>query len=194
MKALRASEPAFAQPVLERLGTDFISRADKVSSTEWVPLGVDVALSQALFDVHGDAGSHRMSRDSILLSLEGPLLGPLARTALKMYGRDPTRILGLVPRGHNLVYRDAGFATVRSRSDAQETVIKFVDVPPMFFSPGYIAGIEGGIDAVFRFTNIPGTVRIGEVSPKRQKFELNAQWSLASDAAEQGGERLEAEP
>lgn len=194
MKALRAAEPPFSRPVLERLGTEFVARADKVSSTEWVPLDVDVALSRAIFDVHGDAGSQRTSRESIVLSLHGPLLGTLARTALNLYGRDPARLFGLVPRGHNLIYRDAGFATVRTRAGAQESTIKFVDVPAMFFTPGYIAGIAGGLEGIFSFAQIPGAVEVTEVDPERQKIELVGQWDAdAPVLSESERPRLEAE-
>src|SRR5512136_1883823 len=75
---------------------------------DWLPLAEDLRLTRAVYDGLGVAGADHFFRAYTLDSFEGPLLRTLVATGVRIFGLDPASFARWVPRGWNVIYRDAG--------------------------------------------------------------------------------------
>lgn len=161
LAALDRLEEARVEAVLDSLG-DTVALIRGSASSSWMPVEVDVEVTEAVGAICGEDAVHRWSRRALELSLGGPLLRGIVQGALRMVGRDPRRIVKFVPRGIAGVYRNCG-----SWSSA-ETGDGFVDlhwsrVPKVVFdSPMSRHGFAGAFVAVLDVADVEGTVEVSE--------------------------------
>lgn len=113
--------------------------------TAWLPLSLDVALNNAVYDVAGPRGLRNWSREAIMESARGPLLGPIRRGLLRL-GITPQSSLKRAPLAWKLMYRDCGeIRYTGSGSHAAELAL--VDPPDLLLTESYLLTIEGALDA-----------------------------------------------
>ncbi len=82
-----------AHRVRHALGAGRVATIEEAGRMEWLPLEIDVALTDAVGEVAGMDGVRRWARTSIQQSLDGPLLGPLRDGAVRLFGLAPGKIL-----------------------------------------------------------------------------------------------------
>ncbi len=116
--------------------------------TAWLPLELDVALTEAVERLTGRDRMRQWSADSIARSADGPLLGPI-RQALRRMGLSGHSGLKRVEHIWGHIYRDCGRITYE-RGDAARAVVTNHDAPDEIMdSEAYLHGIaatlEGGL-------------------------------------------------
>ncbi len=176
MKAIANTEPAFSEPVRERLGPAFLQMSEEISGAQWLPLDADVQLNHALFDTHGNAGVRRIAVDSIAASLSGTLLGPIAQGGLRLFGTRPSRLFGLVPRTMSMVFRNCGNASVEN-STASDLNLTFSDLPSGFFMPGYSEALASAFIPVLNLCPVEGGVSVAERDEKAGRIVVSVRWT-----------------
>lgn len=82
-----------------------ISRA---TGLDWLPLSLNLQVTQAIYDGLGGAEADRFFRAHMLASFEGPILQALVATAVRMFGLDPASFARWVPRAWNMIFREVG--------------------------------------------------------------------------------------
>src|SRR5687768_11064744 len=84
-----------------------VRAVEDASRVAWLPLALDVRLTEAVAHACGLEGMKRWSSDAIVRSADGPLLGPVIR-GLHAIGLAPATTLKRAPYAWGLVYRGCG--------------------------------------------------------------------------------------
>lgn len=126
---------------------EVVRAVDTASRVAWLPLELDVQLTDAVERTCGREPMKRWARDAITRSAEGWLLRPVL-VGLSALGITPEGALQRVPSGWPLVYRDCGEVHYQ-HADPHGITLVHSDVPAaMIESPTYLQGIAGAFEGV----------------------------------------------
>lgn len=154
--------PEAAARVRVVLGEERIAQIE-APPTDWLPIEVDIALTEAVHEVLGEGGVRRWSREALATSLDKPFMRPLLG-ALRVFGLTPAGYTKLGPRGWGAIYRDCG-TLVREALDDRHVLLRHVGVPPvMHASVPYAEGIAGAFEVVFTLCGVDGEVALERTS------------------------------
>ncbi|MEM7153281.1 MAG: hypothetical protein AAF799_10600 [Myxococcota bacterium] len=175
---LRAlDEEPESDQILEALPEQTRTMMRGVGRGEWLPVSVDIDLNTAMWDVLGEVGIRRVCARSILDSLNGPLLGPLAQGTIRLFGVSPRHFFKMVPRGWSQVYRNAGSASFDDCELGRSVRLSYEELPPEFFARGYLEGIAGGLEGLLRFCELPGESIIRMRDPSGGRLHVDVSWA-----------------
>ena len=131
---------------------------DDVSRLAWLPVRVDVALTEAVARVCGVEAMRQWSQVSIRRSFAKPLLQPLIAGAMQVFGLSPSAFYRVVARGWSNVYRGCGELTVVDvTSDGCGILWQGV---PVEVTPNYLEGVAATLLAILEVTQVKGAVAI----------------------------------
>ena len=161
-----------AHRVRHQLGTTRVSAIERASRMEWLPLDLDVALTDAVGEVVGMEGVRRWAKTSMQQSLDGPLLGPLRDGAVRLFGLEPNKILKWTPRAWSHMYKHAGTLEFLDAEDFR-VELHHKDPPTAFRqSPAVLESVAASFSAVFDLCRIQGEAEVASITPERVVFEL----------------------
>jgi hypothetical protein len=163
-----------AHRVRHALGDSRVATIEQAGRMEWLPLEIDVALTDAVGEVVGMDGVRRWARTSIQQSLDGPLLGPLRDGAVRLFGLAPAKILKWAPRAWSHVYKNAGTLRFLEPEDAEARVeLHHRDPPPDFRdSKAVLESVAASFAAIFDLCHVTGEAEIASVDKTRVVFQL----------------------
>lgn len=107
---------------------ELLARIEASAGSDWVPFAWDVELTHAVARALGPDGTHRFFQEQQLAAWQGPLLKALVDSATALFGLDPGSWARWIPRGWNVVFRNAGRWEVE-RSGPGEVDLALVDPP-----------------------------------------------------------------
>jgi serine/threonine protein kinase len=123
-----SNRPDVAQAVRAAIPADSLAVIEGTPRTGWIAAEHDRFLPGAVVSVMGAEGAFAHFRSFLPSQLEGPILGRLVTGIARLVGRDPSRLLKMVPRGWAAMFRDMGEVAVTDRSETH-AVIEMSDVP-----------------------------------------------------------------
>lgn len=137
--------------VRQNLPEGLASRIERALRTDWLPLADDVALTRAIVAVVGIKGLREVNRLAVRRSFEGPLLAPIVKGAVTLFGATPMALIRMAPRSFHHIHRDAGDWQVDA-IDHGATLV-WSDLPESIRAlPVYLEGtcgtLEGGCAVV----------------------------------------------
>lgn len=142
-----------------------VEQIEAAIAVTWLPLALDVELTDAVVAVVGHERMRDWAADAIERSTRGPLLRPIL-TALKALGMTPSRLLGRVPLGWSLIYRHCGALRV-STVDPRTVLIEHVDPPDSLHLPvTYLEGIAGTLEGLMRMSGAEHARAYIETAPQ----------------------------
>lgn len=124
---------------------DTIAEIDAAIRSAWLPLKLDLELTQCVEDVCGREAAKEWARQAILASMRGTLLGPVLVGLIRL-GLGPQHGLRRVPGGWNLIYKNCGEVTCEARVGRAELVVR--EVPPETFAESYVHGIGAAFEGI----------------------------------------------
>lgn len=169
-------EPLAAK-VRDRLRPQTRETMDNATRGAWMPVDVDLDLTAVMWDVLGEQGVRRVCGRSVVDSLNGPLLGPLAQGTLRLFGVSPRHFYRMVPRGWSQVYRNAGHVEYFG-GEGDCLQLHYSDLPDCFFTRGYLEGIAGGLEGLLLFQRVPGRVLLSQRDREFGSMKIDVEWSL----------------
>lgn len=113
--------------------------------TAWLPIELDVELSEAVERVCGQQGFLHWCREAIYETTRGPLLGPIL-TGLQRLGLGPRHALRRLPAGWNMIYRGCGTLHLLEESDEYARIE--VESVPSSMHGVYAQGIGAAFEAI----------------------------------------------
>jgi hypothetical protein len=116
------------QAVRGEVAPGLLAQIEASAGSDWVPFGWDVELTHAVARALGPEGTHRFFHEQQLAAWQGPLLKALVDSATALFGLDPGSWARWIPRGWNVVFRDAGRWEVE-RSGPGEVDLALLDPP-----------------------------------------------------------------
>lgn len=162
MQANLESLPDFGAATEERIlalvSPSTLAAIRNAADDDWLPMESDVELTEAVGQVCGEGGVRAWGREAFRKSLSGPVLSPLLKSTLQVFGNNPGRLLSLLPHGFSLYYRDAGqWERVGRKSD--EVVLRWDDLPEVVAqSRATLAGYAGAFEVLPEIAGIESAV------------------------------------
>jgi hypothetical protein len=123
-----------------------VRAVEESSRVAWLPLALDVELTEAVDRACGRARMKHWCRDAIARSTEGPLLRPLI-LGLQALGFAPHNTLKRAPYGWTLIYRGCGELRYERVSERECALVQDDVAPAMLASEPYLDGIAGAFEA-----------------------------------------------
>jgi hypothetical protein len=163
--------------VLARLQPSTLARLRSVTRLEWLPIEIDVELGLAVADTLGPDVDRERARLCVLHCFDTPLLRPFLRGADMLFGLSPAGLIATIPRGWPAIYRDAGLVRYEVDGGLRRVLI-YEDVPPVVIASRlYMESLAGGLESVFEFCKVDGSVSVGLVDVVARRAELYFEWS-----------------
>lgn len=135
-----------------------------LSLLSWAPAKLQVAICDALDAGLGRAQACRFWSDFMLEAFERPLLFPVIRGALALYGKGPEALYRMAPRTHVLVTRNCGTLSLFGITEHSAT-IRLEQLPAALCESGtFLHCYWGTCEAVLRHLDIPGDIVRDEAS------------------------------
>ena len=161
---IRAAEP------------EVVATIEQAIRTAWMPLELDRALTSAVGDEVGIEGVRAWSREAIVCSADGVLLGPILR-GLQRIGLSPERAFLRAEYGWNLIYRQCGHLSFRSDDEENSGALVNTSAPQLMYDDAvYCEGIAGAWEAVIAVTG----GRSGRVTvtrePNEERIRYDCRW------------------
>jgi hypothetical protein len=169
-------DAAVGERVRAGLEPAVLEEIEKASSISWLPVELDVALTECFFEVAGSERATRAFREALTRSIERPLLRPFVEGALALFGRDPAKLLRWVPKVWSLLYRDCGEMTCPLTS-AGAARLELSGLPACIVgSSCYLTGTAATISAFFDFLEIEGRVAVEGPRPATGCAAFEIRW------------------
>lgn len=162
--------------VLARLRPETRRALELASAVSYVPVEIDVEVTERLFDEAGATRACEVLRENLSISLETPLLSALVSGALRLFGRVPARVLGWASKMWSQIYRDAG--TMEWVAEAPETGrFELRDLPAcVATSRPYLVGFAAAMSAGLEMIGVEGDVQIERVDVAARSVTLRVAW------------------
>lgn len=159
--------------VRARLDQPVRTALEAAGPVSFVPVELDVSVTEALFAEAGEECAREILRDNLLATFDAPILSSFIAGALRLLGRDPARLFGWSTKVWGQLYRDCGSIRFLPTGDGAGR-LELADLPACIAaSRPYLSGLEAAFDAGFALLDLDGTVRLAATDrASRADFEL----------------------
>jgi len=158
------------------LKPDVLEVIETASPISWLPVEVDIELTECFFRVAGAERARRAFREALAQAIERPLLRPLLEGALGIFGRDPVKILRWVPKAWSLIYRDCGEMRCAHAGEGSARLELGLLPAPIVHSRCYLTGTAATVSAFFDWLGIEGQVRLEGPCATTRTATLHLSW------------------
>lgn len=168
---------AFGPDVQRRLFgaiPDTITEIQSAARVDWLPIGVDVVLTRTVCELTGVSGVRDWSRRAFLRAVEGPMLRPIVRAVVSLFGLTPATVLRRAPMGWQQIYQDCGLlVAVPVAYDRMQLRVEGA-VGPFLERGCYVEGTCGTFEGAVDLGGARGTVDAHvDVGAKRVEFDIS---------------------
>jgi hypothetical protein len=160
LEAVDALGPELAGRVRARMQPESLAALRDASRIAWVPLALDVELTDCLYAEVGPERGRAFMRDNLRSAFDGPILRGLLDAALRLLGRSPERVLRWAPKVWSHLFRDAGglhYVAVGANA-ARLELTELAD--EVMRSEPWLDGSCGAVGAVFDILSVDGAVTL----------------------------------
>lgn len=166
----------------EALRPGLVADVERATGFDWLPAEHDVEIVRASAAVLPPDQFERLWRGVVLDGIEGPLLGLLMRTAVRMFGHDPAEFARWVPKGWAMVFRDVGVWTTCTVTGGL-AVLRLQGLPPVCRDPVFLRSVACSLGAIPVLTGRSGGARVVDASPEHCAASFEVSWGVAREAS-----------
>jgi hypothetical protein len=166
----------------EALPARLIAEVERATGFDWLPVEHDVTIVRASASVLPPEEFERLWRGVVLEGIEGPLLGLLMRTAVRMFGHDPAEFARWVPKGWAMIFRDVGVWTACTVTGGT-AVLRVQGLPPPCRDPVFARSVACSLGAIPVLSGRSGGARVVDVSAEHGTVSFEVSWGVAQEAS-----------
>lgn len=169
-------DPALGDRLRARLSPATRSALEVASAIAFVPVELDVEVTECLFAEAGEERAREVMRRNLADTFEAPFLGAFVSAAMRLLGRAPGRLFGWSAKIWGQLYRDAG--SMRFESDGPNAGrLEFEGLPPCIArSHAYLIGMEAAFGAAFELMEVAGEARLGAIDAAQGRVTYHIDW------------------
>lgn len=172
-----------AQAIRRSVVGNAIERVETARAQTWLPVELDVFLTNAVAEGAGPEGLDAWSRAAIRNSIEGPLLRPIVNGAVRLFGLRPSGFLGMMPRIFDHIYRNAGRIVRDAGDDESHIHLRYVDIPEVIVeSPAYLHSVAAAMAVALELCRVDGEVQLVREAPNATTLQFR--WENAARTRE----------
>ncbi|MFT3921280.1 MAG: hypothetical protein QM778_01970 [Myxococcales bacterium] len=176
LEQLDKFEPGARARVLERLPPDTRQIMLTTSRSAWVSIEHDHYAVDVIVRLFGPSRAVQYWRGVTNSLIERPILKSFVSGMVSIFGDDPGRIIGILPKGWSLVYRDL-CEPVCLREGEGKTVLRFENlVPEVRIYSNYFHSWHGTCLGVADLARIKGKVTF-DVAPDQSAATATFFWT-----------------
>jgi hypothetical protein len=176
LDALAGLGPGAAARVRARMAPASLAAVAEASRIAWVPLALDIELTNWLYAEVGMERGRAFMRDNLRKSFDLPILRGLLDTALRLLGRDPERVLRWAPKVWGHLFRGAGSLRFEEAGACAARLV-LADLPDeVLRGSEWLDGTAGAAAAVFDILRVDGEVRLEGPDRSARTAAIHATW------------------
>jgi hypothetical protein len=146
------------------------------SALEWLPAELHGTVADAMIEVAGRGPARALWADVMIEAFDNPVLAPIVRGALRIYGKAPPSVMRMTPRAWPLFFRDCGRSWMEPVGDDRATML-FAELPhAIMASTGILDSFLSNCDAALRYTGFAGSVTPSYEQISEARFSIDVQW------------------
>jgi hypothetical protein len=134
-------------------------------------------LAEVIRQVCGSTEARAFWRMSFRESINQPMLAPLARGALILFGNVPGALVRRTPQAWQLFTRNCGSLKAVDVGDENAVLLRVENFPRICRVAGFVSMVEGGLESEMDYFRVRGTVETRADSFLARGFaEFVARW------------------
>jgi hypothetical protein len=172
LSAIDDLDADLGQRVRAAMKPETLEELESASAVSWLPVRVDVELTERFVEVAGEELALQALRDNLANALNTPVLKPMLDGAFAIFGRKPTKMLKWTSQVWSLLYRDCGSLAL-AKSDEHSAVLEGRGLPPeLMASANYMKGVTGALLGFFDVLGIEAECKLEQLEEGRVAFLL----------------------
>jgi hypothetical protein len=157
--AKRAPEP-LRSSLLGAIPDSLRAEIREAGALEWIPARIWSELCEAIRIGAGPVGARAFWRQSLRDAIRQPLIAPLARGAMFLWGKTPSALIRRTPQAWQLVSRNCGELKAIETGDEHSITLRVEQLPLPCRKQGLLLMWEGGVMAQLDAVDQPGSVTV----------------------------------
>jgi hypothetical protein len=174
--AVHRLPPSKQEAVLSGLET-LLARVDAASSLEWLPVSVNLELTDAVFRGLGDEQADLFFQNWLKRQMSAPAFAGLVRTALALFRFDTAAIAKWIPKAFDLMYRDYGEFVIEPVSSLEVKVMLTALPSELAAHENWQRSVASGMHALYFLTGVKGTTELSRASPREPTLRVDLRWT-----------------
>jgi hypothetical protein len=154
-------------PILESVPEELRREIRVVGHLGWTDARVFRTLIDIVYRVSGEAGSRAFFRSSFKEAITQPLIAPLARGAMTMWGDSPGSLIRRTHEAWIFFTRHCGSVRAVPLGERNAMMLMFENLAPVCRSPSFLRMVEGGLESEMDYVHVSG----GRVETRDDRFE-----------------------
>lgn len=143
----------------------------------WIQLPTQLALVQATRTVLGsDAAYENFCAKQLGKSVAIPLVRPIFQAALRLFGAQPSAVLGLFSRTWSMLTVNVATITIPKVVDSEGTVIRVAGIPKIKHADALVVGFAGTFRGILELFDRPGSVELVDFDPSTGDAAYLMRW------------------
>jgi hypothetical protein len=176
LDAVDRIDAALGRRVRARLAAETARVLDEASPVSYVPVALDVEVTECLFAEAGAARACEVMRQNLAITFESPLLSALVSGALRLLGRAPARTFSWSSKFWSQLYRDAGTLSYFAETPTSGR-LELRELPAcMAASDNYLLGMAAAVGATFELLGVEGDAQLGRVDVEARRADIQLSW------------------
>lgn len=176
LAAVRRLPPSKQDLVLAGL-EPLIERIEAASNLEWLPVSVNLELTDAVFRTLGDEQADAFYQNWLKRQMSAPAFAGLVRTALSLFRFDTSAIAKWIPKAFDLMYRDYGSFTIEQLAPQHLNVVLSAMPPELSSHKNWQRSVSSGLHALFFLTGVKGTTELTDASGLHHRMQVDLRWT-----------------
>jgi hypothetical protein len=145
-------------PIVDSVPDELRREIRQVGHLGWIDARSLRALLDIVYRVAGEAGCSAFWRASFKDALTQPLIAPLARGAMTMWGDTPGALVRRTHEAWIFFTRHCGSLRVVPSGEANSIMLVFENLAPVCRTPSFLRMVEGGLESEIDYVHTTGTV------------------------------------
>lgn len=170
------------QALRAALPSQVVEDVERATGFDWLPLEHDLAIVRTSAEVLPAEEFERLWRGIVLEGVEGPLLGLLMRTAVRVFGDEPLGFARWVPKAWAIIFRNAGAWRIDAPEESAVS-LRLAGLPPPCRDPLFARSVACSLGAVPMIAGRRGGARVVDVSDGGAAVRFELHWEAAREAS-----------
>jgi hypothetical protein len=168
-------------PLVDVVPEDIRREIREAGRLSWIDARYLMDLAELLLQACGQGGARAFWRASFLEAITQPMMAPLARGALVLWGSRPDALVRRTPQAWQLQTRGCGHMKAVAVDDENAIILRAENLPRAFRNEGFLRLGEGGLESEMEYFTLSGTVEThSEHLAARGAVDFLARWQPRS--------------
>jgi hypothetical protein len=165
-------------PVVDAVPAELRREIREAGRLAWEDARLLMDLAEQIREKCGAPAARAFWRASFLEAITQPMMAPLARGALMLWGSSPDALVRRTPQAWQLMTRGCGQLKAVSVDEKNAIILRAESLPRMFRVEGFACMGEGGLESEMDYFRLAGTVETrAEHLVARGTIDFLARWS-----------------